>query len=253
MKYLVLAGTSDGRLLAEELQARGHEVMLSALTDYGAEIAQTAGLEARCGALNQESFLLLLRRESFTAVIDATHPFAVQIRGLAQSVCLQTGTPNFRWQRDSLQDLSHPLLHWQNDIASAAADAAQLGKRILLTTGSKTLPLWLADPELVSKTLFVRVLPTSAILRQCEALGLKPFQIIAAQGPFSQAWNEAIIRQLAIDVVVAKDSGRAGGTLEKIQACLNLQVPLVLLRRLEETSSLTLTKFIELVEGSNAN
>jgi len=248
MKYLILAGTYDGRILAEELKSRGHEVILSALTGYGADIAQEAGIQARFGALDQESFRQLLNNQSFTAVIDATHPYAVQIRELSQLVCRQTRTPYFRWHRDSLQTLNHPLLHWHGDITPAALKAAQLGNRLLLTTGSKSLPLWLGQPEFAAKAVFVRVLPTAAVLQQCEVLGLKPFQIIAAQGPFSQAWNEAIIQQLKIDVVITKDSGIVGGTAAKIQACLNLQVPIVILQRPEETTSLTLTKFIEHVE-----
>jgi precorrin-6A reductase (EC 1.3.1.54) len=248
MKYLILAGTYDGRLLAEELKSRGHNVVVSTLTDYGADLALEAGIKARSGALDKESFLELLETQAFSAVIDATHPYATQIRELSQSVCHQTNMPYFRWQRPSLQTFTDPLIHWTEDLNSAAKKAVELGKRILLTTGSNSLNHWLETPEFAGKQIFVRVLPTSAILRHCEALGLKPSQIIAAQGPFSQAWNEATIRQLNIDVVITKDSGKAGGTAEKIQACLNLRVPIVILQRPEETVSMTFTKFIEHME-----
>ncbi|HWQ72208.1 MAG TPA: precorrin-6A reductase [Desulfitobacteriaceae bacterium] len=248
MKYLVLAGTYDGRLLAEELKARGHKVVVSTLTEYGADLAQEAGIKARSGALDKESFLQLLEAQAFSAVIDATHPYATQIRKLSQSVCRQIKLPYFRWQRSSLQTFTHPLIHWTKDLNSAARKAAELGRRIFLTTGSNSLNHWLETPEFAGKRIFVRVLPTSAILQRCERSGLKPSQIIAAQGPFSQAWNEAVIRQLKIEVVITKDSGKVGGTLEKIRACLNLQVPIVILQRPEETTSMTLTKFIEHME-----
>jgi precorrin-6A/cobalt-precorrin-6A reductase len=248
MKYLILAGTYDGRLLAEELKTRGHKVVVSTLTDYGAEIAQEAGIKARSGALDKESFLQLLATQTFSAVIDATHPYATQIRELSQCVCQQSNIPYFRWQRPSLQTFTDPLIHWTEDLNSAAKKAAELGTRILLTTGSNTLNHWLETRKFTGKQIFVRVLPTSAILQRCEALGLKPSQIIAAQGPFSQAWNEAIIQQLNIDVVITKDSGKAGGTAEKVQACLNLQIPIVILQRPEKTASMTFTKFIEHME-----
>ncbi|MHB8124940.1 MAG: precorrin-6A reductase [Desulfitobacteriaceae bacterium] len=248
MKYLILAGTIDGRMLAEELESRGHEVIVSTLTDYGADIAQEAGIKARSGALDENSFIELIEANSFSAIIDATHPFALRIRELTLSVCQHTHTPYFRWQRASLVTFSHPLIHWSKDLNSATKKASEFGERILLTTGSNSLPQWLERPEFANKHIYVRVLPTSTILQRCEALGLKPFQIIAAQGPFSQAWNEAIIQQLKIDVVIAKDSGKEGGTVAKIQACLNLQVPLILLQRPEKTSPLTITKFIEQME-----
>ncbi|MFZ3101410.1 MAG: precorrin-6A reductase [Desulfitobacteriaceae bacterium] len=248
MNLLILAGTVDGRRLAEELKACGHEVVLSTLTDYGADIAQEAGIVTRSGALDEKSFVKLLETHSFTAVIDATHPFALQIRELSQQVCQQTHTPYFRWQRASLETFSHPLIYWTEDLNSATKKAAELGERILLTTGSNSLAQWLECPEFANKLIYVRVLPTSAILLRCETLGLKPFQIIAAQGPFSQAWNEAMIQQFQIDVVIAKDSGKEGGTVDKIQACLNLQIPLILIQRPEQTSSLTYEKFIAQME-----
>ena len=248
MNFLILAGTVDGRMLAEELKSCGHDVVVSTLTNYGADIAQEAGINARSGALDDKTFLQLIETHSFSAVIDATHPFALQITELSQRVCLQTHTPYFRWQRASLETFSHPLIHWTEDLNSAAKKAAELGERILLTTGSNSLPQWLINSEFANKLIFVRVLPTSAILLRCETLGLKPFQIIAAQGPFSQAWNEAMLQQFQIDVVIAKDSGKEGGTVDKIKACLNLQVPLILLQRPEKTTSLTFTKFIEQME-----
>lgn len=248
MNFLILAGTVDGRRLAEELKACGHEVMVSTLTNYGADIAQEAGIAARSGALDDESFVKLLETHSYSAVIDATHPFALQISELSQRVCQQTHTPYFRWQRASLETYSHPLIYWTEDLNSAAKKAAELGERILLTTGSNSLPKWLERQEFANKLIYVRVLPTSTILLRCETLGLKPFQIIAAQGPFSQAWNEVMIQQYKINVVIAKDSGKEGGTIDKIQACLNLQVPLVLLQRPETPSSLTFTKFIAQME-----
>ena len=82
-----------------------------------------------------------------------------------------------------------------------------------------------------NKKLYIRVLPTSQVLTRCELLGFKPNQIIAAQGPFSQEWDEAMFKQLKIEVVVTKESGKVGGTLEKVKACQHLNIPLVILKR----------------------
>lgn len=248
MKFLVLAGTRDGRLLAEELRKRGHPVVVSTLTEYGAEIVLEKGIQARHGALDEAALANLLQT-GFTAVVDATHPYALRISELARLVCAKLHIPYFRWQRESLRDYAHPLIHWVKDIKTAARQAAQLGNRILLTTGSNSLPEWLAQPSLQDKVMFVRVLPTSQVLARCESLGLKPSQIIAAQGPFSQAWNEAVCEQLNIEVVIAKDSGKEGGTTQKIQACLQRQIPIILLERQErEEDAVALPEFIDKME-----
>ncbi|SHI14046.1 precorrin-6A reductase [Desulfosporosinus lacus] len=251
MKLLVLAGTEDGRGLADALKQRGHEILVSTLTAYGAELVQEHGLQVRSGAMDAESLTDLLKANSFAALVDATHPYAVQVKEMAKKVCTDLGLPYLRWERSALEVDDHPLIHWAEDIPAAVEIASKLGKNILLTTGSNGLPDWVSHPLLKDKFLYVRVLPTSQVLARCESLGFKPNQIVAAQGPFSQEWDEAMFKQLKIDVVVAKESGKVGGTHEKIQACLNLNLPLVLLKRpVPEmaSDSQTLTQFIKHME-----
>jgi len=87
------------------------------------------------------------------------------------------------------------------------------------------------------------------VLARCEFLGFKPNQIIAAQGPFSQEWDEAMFKQLRIDVVVTKESGKVGGTLEKVQACHRLNIPLVILKRpVTDAKDSSLSQFIKHLE-----
>jgi len=251
VRLLVLAGTEDGRELADALKQRGHEVLVSTLTAYGAELVQGQGLQARSGAIDTESLTELLKDNSFTALVDATHPYAVRIKEMAKKVCSDLELPYLRWERLALEVEDHPLLHWAEDIPAAAQIAAELGQRILLTTGSNGLPEWVSHPSMEDRLLYVRVLPTSEVLGRCESLGLKPNQIVAAQGPFSQEWDEAMFKQLKIEVVVAKESGKVGGTLEKVHACLNLNIPLVLLKRpkAEKASDIqTITQFIKHLE-----
>ncbi|KLU65339.1 precorrin-6A reductase [Desulfosporosinus acididurans] len=231
MRLFVLAGTEDGRNLAETLKTRGHEVLVSTLTAYGADLAAESGLDARSGAINAKQLTDLLRSGSYSALVDATHPYAIQVKETAQFVCSELKIPYLRWERLPLELEDHPLIHWAEDVPDAAQKAADLGERILLTTGSNSLPEWRAQSCFNNKSLFIRVLPTSQVLTRCENLGFKPNQIIAAQGPFSQAWDEAMYQQLKIDAVVAKESGKVGGTLEKVHACRRLNIPLVLLKR----------------------
>ncbi len=252
MKFLVLAGTSDGRLLAEELVLRGHDVLLSVLTAYGAELAGQSKLgqtlTVRQGAFAVDELAETLNRGRFDALVDAAHPYASRLRETAKRASSACRLPYFRWVRPSGAD-GEDGVFWAAEIPEAAELAAGFGERIFLTTGSKNLPEWLNQTGLEGKTLYVRVLPTSQVLITCEALGLKPWQIIAAQGPFSQEWNEAVLKQLRIDVMVAKDSGVEGGTPEKINACKQLGIPLILLARPDGNEpELNRTEFIQRME-----
>ncbi|WP_045573270.1 precorrin-6A reductase [Desulfosporosinus sp. I2] len=251
MRLLVLAGTEDGRELADALMQRGHDVLVSTLTAYGADLALEQGLPARSGAMDAEILTDLLKANSFAALVDATHPYAVRVKEMAKKVCDDLALPYLRWERSALELADHPLIHWAEDIPAAAQIATELGQRILLTTGSNGLPEWIAQRSINAKMLYIRVLPTSDVLARCESLGFKPNQIIAAQGPFSQEWDEAMFKQLKIEVVVAKESGKVGGTLEKVKACLSLNIPLVILKRPtteKASNSWTLSQFIKHLE-----
>lgn len=249
MRLLVLAGTEDGRELAEALKRRGHEVLVSTLTDYGADLALEQGLQVRSGAMDAQILTDLVKSRAFEAIVDATHPYAIKVKEMAKMVCEKQSIPYLRWQRSPLELESHPLIHWAEDIPAAARIASELGQRILLTTGSNALPEWVSLPSLKDKALYIRVLPTAGVLARCESLGFKPNQIIAAQGPFSQEWDEAMFKQLSIEVVVAKESGKVGGTLEKVRACLSLGIPLVILKRpITEDQDVSISQFIKHLE-----
>jgi precorrin-6A/cobalt-precorrin-6A reductase len=249
VRLLVLAGTEDGRELADALKREGHEVLVSTLTAYGADLAQAKGLQVRSGAMDAQILTDLVESSGFAAIVDATHPYALKVKEMAKLVCEKQSIPYLRWQRSPLDLEVHPLIHWAEDIPAAALMAAELGQRILLTTGSNGLPEWVSLPALKDKMLYIRVLPTAGVLARCESLGFKPNQIIAAQGPFSQEWDEAMFKQLNIEVVVAKESGKVGGTLEKVQACLSLNIPLVFLKRpVSEGQNVSIAQFIKRLE-----
>jgi cobalt-factor III methyltransferase len=54
---------------------------------------------------------------------------------------------------------------------------------------------------------------------------------VAMQGPFSEAFNNALWRDQRIDCVVTKDSGEAGGFSAKARAAAALNIPLLVIRR----------------------
>lgn len=251
MNLMVLAGTEDGREIAAEFQKRGHDVLVSTLTEYGAEIAEGQGLKARSGALEGAEFKATIKEQEIESLIDVTHPFAQNIRLLAQRVSRECEIPYYRWERPQGEYPEDPLLHFVRDIDAAASLAGQLGKRIFLSTGSRNLTSWMSHPEFRELEVFVRVLPTSQVLKQCEEVGLKPNQIIAMQGPFTQKINEALWEQLKIDVVVTKESGSIGGAEEKVQACLNLKIPVIILERPDDSATSELSRARESKSNSS--
>ena len=93
-----------------------------------------------------------------------------------------------------------------------------------LTTGSKELAVYCASGRLKDR-LHVRILPGRESLELCMEQGIKGRQILALQGPFSTEMNAAILRQYDIRHMVTKNSGRAGGCQEKLEAAKMLGIP----------------------------
>ena len=104
---------------------------------------------------------------------------------------------------------------------------------ILLTTGSKELSLYTDIREFATR-VYARVLPTHAALDACAAAGVPARNIIAMQGPFTQALNEALLRQYGARWFVTKDGGAPGGFAEKAAAAEAAGAQLVVICRPEE-------------------
>ena len=114
------------------------------------------------------------------------------------------------------------------DVAEAARELARTEGNVLLTTGAKELG---AFSPIAPERCYPRVLPTQEGIAACEAAGVPHRNIIAMQGPFSRALNEALIQQFEIRWLVTKDGGAAGGFAEKVQAAQSTGAQLVVLRR----------------------
>ena len=228
MKILLFGGTSEGRVLAEELAAMEVEVTVSVATDYGRELIEPgAGLTVLTGRLDAEGIAALLN--GFDLCVDATHPYAVDATKNIQAACVRTGTPYLRCLREASEGDGWLRVETARD---AAALADSLPGNILLTTGAKELP---AFADIDPGRLYARVLPTHEGLSACEALSIPKSHMIAMQGPFSQALNQAMMEQFHIRILVTKDGGTAGGFPEKAAAAKALGAALVVIGRPKET------------------
>nr|WP_277998988.1 precorrin-6A reductase [Moorella sulfitireducens] len=244
---MVLAGTADAGKVIGTLKATGYRVAASAVSDYGAGLAGEAGADmVHAGPLGEEELRFFLRENGIAAVVDATHPFAVAITGAAREACRALGLPYFRYRRPEVKLPSHPGLLLAASFEEAAELAAR-GQVIFLTTGTRRLECFTRAPVLKGKRLVVRVLPEESSLARCRELGIWPRDIVALQGPCSYELNRALYRQFKVDVVVTKDSGTAGGVEEKIQAALDQDLAVVVVRRPPEPGSLSLEEIIPLL------
>ncbi len=230
----VFSGTGDGNVLANAITARGWPVVVSAATDYGGEVARRdcPGVHVMHGRRGVER-----RRQDFQTfapriVIDATHPYAEDMSRQLIALTRESRVPYLRFERPSaLRPDDADRVDVCDDMAQAARRAIERGRRIFLGTGSKELAVFLQANGAKDREWFLRLTPDPDALLRARELGIPPNRICAMQGPFSQAFNEALWRDWDIDCVVTKDSGEAGGFGAKAAAAAALGIPILVVRR----------------------
>ncbi len=244
MRIMIFGGTTEGRELSYLLSGWGVPVSVSVATEYGREIqGEKSGVRVYAGRRNQEQMIKLLRQDNITACIDATHPYAIEATRNIRAACIQSGVAYRRLARPESVLPGDPDMTITPNLTRAAEYLSKTAdnQNILLTIGAKELNIFAGfqnpnhENYINPERLFPRILPTHEGLSACENLKIPRRNIIAAQGPFSVEFNQAMIRQFQISYLVTKDGGQAGGFPEKLTAAKNTGIKLILIRRPEET------------------
>ncbi|MBR1646650.1 MAG: precorrin-6A reductase [Selenomonadaceae bacterium] len=230
-KIFLIAGTQDGRELAKILLERGFDVTASVVSDYGKKLLETcAGVKINDKPLDADELEKILRGGNFSAVVDASHPYAQNVSANAIRAAQSAKIFYVRYERAQVEVTGGKIFH-VDSYESAAVKASELGKNIFITTGSRNLKTFVESPALKDCNLTVRILPTAEVLAQCETLGLSPKQIIAIQGRFSTALNVEMFKHANAEVIVTKNSGTIGGADTKLEAAEILNLPVVMIDR----------------------
>lgn len=223
-RLLIFGGTTEGRELAEYCARNGINADVSVATDYGAELLPP-NMNVLCGRLDAEQMKALIAA-GFSAVVDATHPYAVEATANIQFACTETGVRYLRLLRKS-SAVSGKTVHDMNELTALLSGTDEA---ILSTLGSKSLPK-LTKVKNYRERIWVRVLPSDDVLEQCHELGYDEAKVIMEKGPFSVAQNVEHLRKSGAVILLTKDSGATGGYPEKAEAARLCGAELVTLAR----------------------
>ena len=228
-RILVFGGTSEGRRLAERLEACRVPALVCVATEYGETLLPSGRfVEAAAGRLDEPAMEELLGRETFRAAVDATHPYAAAVSQNLKAACAARGVPYLRLLRQESPAGEDCVT--VDSVEAAAAFLAGTTGTALITTGSKELAKYRTVPDWRQR-LVARVLSTAESVDYCRSLGFEGKNLIAMQGPFSEELNLALLRQTGARYLVTKESGPAGGFPEKLRAARRAGVTVVLVRR----------------------
>lgn len=230
---LLLGGTSDSAPLAQRLAGAGLRVLVSTATDEALFVGDHRNISRRAGRLDVGGLKACIERESIRAIVDATHPYATEIRANARAVAEELDLPYFSYVRPPAVDEEEDGARFVSDHAEAARAAFSLGRGVLVTTGSNHLGEYATQAHRTGLPFYVRVLPGRESGERCRRAGIKPERIIAARGPFSVEQNRQQIRQSGAGVLVTKDGGEASGVRAKLEAARLEGCFVVIVRRPE--------------------
>lgn len=244
-KVLLFGGTVEGRTVAEYLNENKIPSMVCVATEYGESLLpQGEYLELSHERLDEKQMEERMLQMENGLVIDATHPYAQVVTENIETACERTGTAYLRVVRQESRRLEEETITYVKSIREAVEYLEKTSGNILVTTGSKELSAYTALTD-YQERIYARVLSLVEVVASCAKLGIEGKHLLCMQGPFSREMNIALIHQFDIAWMVSKESGRAGGFLEKYQAAKETGCRMIVIGRPKEEQGMELEKCIE--------
>ena len=236
----IIGGTSEAAELADKIKDKNNYI-LTAATEMEKEFIGGNVVVRRMAETDMEDFI---NRNAIKLIIDVSHPYAFEVTRYAKEAAEKCSIEYIRYVRGKTEDTQGCI--YLNSIQDCLAFLKTIKGCVFFTTGSKSIK----EFETVrGENRFVyRVLPAVESIKECVDSNVKMKDIIASLGPYSEDFNAATFKEYAADYVVMKDSGRQGGTGEKIRACRKLNIKAVIIGRKDEKGISNIDDIIKKLE-----
>ncbi|MDJ0690115.1 MAG: cobalt-precorrin-6A reductase [Xenococcaceae cyanobacterium MO_188.B32] len=226
-----MGGTTESVLIAKAIAHIGLDFIVTVASPT-AKTLYRSECRVKVGRMDIETMAQFCLKEGIVAILDASHPYAVEVSQNSISTAEVHHIPYLRYERPFVQlsvnscQLSVIEL---NSFDALLQGNYLSGKRVLLTIGCQNLHLFKSFHQ--NSTLFARILPKPESLAMAIAAGFTSDKIIAIRPPLSKELERALWQQWQISLVVTKASGRAGGEDIKREVARELDVPLIVITR----------------------
>ena len=227
-----IGGTSDSVAIAKTLAANDIPFVVS-VTTPAAQALYSKHTRVSVGCMNSEKMQSFCRQKNIKAIVDASHPYAVEVSQNAIAVSAKLNIPYLRYERkeyqsSNLQNANSAIIELNSFDTLLARDYLQR-HNVLLAIGCKALDRFKSWQT--RATLYARVLPKIESLKTALDAGFTCDRTIAIRPPLDLALEKALWQQWNISLVVTKASGKAGGEDIKRQLAAELNIPLIIITR----------------------
>ena len=227
----LIGGTQESAELAAAIAHATLPCTISVTTESAKALYPTAStLRVWVGRLSADFLREFLQQQQIVAVLDASHPYAVEISHAAIAAAQERQIPYLRYERPVVDtQLKRPSVIELDSFDTLLAGDYLHSCRVLLTVGYRPLQLFRLWHK--RATLFARILPSAIALEAAYSAGFTPERLICLRPPIVADLERALWRQWEISLVVTKASGTAGGEDIKRTVASELGVPLVVINR----------------------
>jgi precorrin-6A/cobalt-precorrin-6A reductase len=219
MKILILGGTEEARALADALVGMHHDVTTSLAGKTSDPLVPkgTLRIGGFGGGDGLGNFILT---EGYQRLVDATHPYAVQIATNAVNAAKLSGVRFIRLVRPPWTEPQYAFWHHVQNSEEAAAGLPP-GARVMLTVGHTDLDVFLARTD------------CSFVVRSIEAPA-QPLpvhaQALISRPPFFVGAETELLQYEGITHLITKNSGGVQ-TEAKLRAAQQLRIAVVMIAR----------------------
>ncbi|WP_304156922.1 cobalt-precorrin-6A reductase [Fusobacterium ulcerans] len=224
----IIGGTKDSRIFLEKFVSADKNIVVSTATEYGGKLLEGLPVKVVSKRLPLELMREFVEKNSIKTIVDISHPYAFEVSKNAMKVAEEFSIAYYRFEREEIHIIPDRFSEFQN-INDLLEYCDKLDGNILVTLGSNNIEHFSKLKNL--EKFYFRILPKWDMVKKCEDNGILPKNIIAMQGPFSLNMNKAMIEQLNIKYLVTKKGGDTGGEREKIDACNEKEIEVILLEK----------------------
>ncbi len=229
MKIWLIGGTSESVLIAKLLLKKEFFVVATVATPGAINLYDHhPNLKVVAGKISVTQMSSFLAQHNIKIIVDASHPFAVNVSQGAVTNSQLYHIPYLRYDRPGVSSPQKNIIKFSS-FESLLESQYLNGKKVLLTIGCQPLHFFQDYHQQIN--LFTRVLPYPQSLEKAYQAGFKCDRIIALRPPINYHLEKAICQNWHIETIVTKAGGKAGGQNVKQQLAQELNISLALISR----------------------
>ncbi len=211
---LLFGGTTEGRKASEVLEEAGNPFYYS--TKTGEQELTLHHGQRIDGAMDAERMKEFCQQHQIQLLIDAAHPFAVLLHQTVADVGKELSIPVIRYER--IYPPRDAALTWIDDYSQVPIDF----RTLLATTGVQSISK-LKYLEEKGIKVYYRILNRKLSIQLAHQQGAKDEQLCF--------YEDGSTIHVDADAILLKESGLSGGFMEKVEAALNRNMRVIVLKR----------------------